>query len=161
MGSQISEKNELISVLKSLDRAMSSDNNVGLIEAYFRVYDSDTWDNLFKTQCITIKTSNYDSMDTSTDINGTEVVNQDGIRIVGQYVDENSFWGAAVLLYIENNSDNNVTINEGGNIALIVIFGLATIVAFGGHGNYADLIIWGVWTLINAVVAIIALIRSR
>lgn len=50
---------------------------------------------------------------------------------------------------------------KGGNIAIIVIFGLATIVAFGGHGNYADLIIWGVWTLINAVVAIIALIRSR
>lgn len=86
-------------------------NNVGLIEAYFRVYDSDSWDNLFKTECITIKTSNYDTMDTSSDINGTELVNQDGVRIVGQYVDESSFWGAAVLLYIENNADKNVTIS--------------------------------------------------
>ena len=33
------------------------------------------------------------------------------IKIVGQYVDENSFWGAAVLLYIENNSDQNVRVN--------------------------------------------------
>lgn len=86
-------------------------NNVGQIEAYFRVYDSDSWEDLFKTQCITIKTSNYDSMDTSTDIQGVELVNQDGIKIVGQYVDENSLWGAAVLLYIENNSDKNVTIS--------------------------------------------------
>lgn len=86
-------------------------NNVGQIEAYFRVYDSDTWEDLFKTQCITIKTSNYDSMDTSSDINGVELINQDGVKIVGQYVDENSFWGAAVLLYIENNSDKNVTID--------------------------------------------------
>ena len=86
-------------------------DNVGKIEAYFRVYDSETWEDLFKTQCITIKTSNYDSVDTTTNIEGQELVNQDGIRIVGQYVDEDSLWGAAVLLYIENNSDKNVSIS--------------------------------------------------
>lgn len=86
-------------------------DNVGLVEAYFRVYDADDWEDIFKTQCITIKTSNYDSMDTSSDISGTELVNQNGVRIVGQYVDEDSFWGTAVLLYIENNSDKNLSID--------------------------------------------------
>ena len=119
-------------------------NNVGLIEAYFRVYDSDTWDNLFKTQCITIKTSNFDSMDTSTDINGTELVNQDGIRIVGQYVDENSFWGAAVLLYIENNSDNNVTINVDNmsvNGFMVTPFFSSTV--YSGKKSFDDITLMG------------------
>ena len=52
------------------------------------------------------------------------------------------------------------SVGKGGNIALIVIFGLAAIIAFTGHGNYADLIIWGVWALINAIIAAIALIKS-
>lgn len=46
------------------------------------------------------------------DINPNNVMrSQDGIRIVGKYVDENSFWGAAVLLYIENTSGRNVGVN--------------------------------------------------
>lgn len=49
---------------------------------------------------------------------------------------------------------------KGGNIALIVIMGLATIIAFVAHGNYADLIVWGVWTLINTALAIVALVKS-
>jgi hypothetical protein len=41
---------------------------------------------------------------------GKELYNQDGIRIVGKYVDENSFWGAGVLLFIENNYGENITV---------------------------------------------------
>ena len=37
--------------------------------------------------------------------------NEDGIRIVGKTVDENSFWGAAILLYIENDSGHDVGIS--------------------------------------------------
>jgi energy-coupling factor transporter ATP-binding protein EcfA2 len=38
------------------------------------------------------------------------VLTEDGIRIVGKYVDENSIWGASVLLYIDNDSGKNVTV---------------------------------------------------
>ena len=57
--------------------------------------------------CVTIQTSEFDSMDSTPNDEGQELYNENGIRIVGKYVDENSFWGAAVLLYIENNSGKN------------------------------------------------------
>jgi len=83
---------------------------VGEVEIYFTAYGSN-YKNIFKNPVhTTIKTSNYDEMDTSPEITGTEVYNKNGIRIVAQYVDEDSFWGAAILLYIENNSKKEVTI---------------------------------------------------
>ena len=84
--------------------------NVGKIEIYFHVYDSSTYDTIFDTECVTIQTSEYANMDTMPNDAGTELYNQDGIRIIGKTVDENSFWGTAILLYIENNSGKNVGI---------------------------------------------------
>lgn len=85
--------------------------NVGKIEIYFHVYDPATFDTLFDTECVTIQTSEYDNMDTTPDDAGTELYNADGIRIVGKTVDENSFWGTAILLYCENNAGRNVGIS--------------------------------------------------
>lgn len=85
--------------------------NVGKIEIYFHVYDSFTYDTVFDTECVTIQTSEYANMDTMPNDTGTELYNQDGIRIVGKTVDENSFWGTAILLYLENNSGKNVGIS--------------------------------------------------
>ena len=85
-------------------------DTVGKIEIYFRAFDSDTYEDYLKTDCVTIETSAYDNMDTTVDDAGTELYNEDGIRIVGKTVDENSFWGTAILLYIENNSGRNVAI---------------------------------------------------
>ena len=50
-------------------------------------------------------------MDTKANDDGMELYNEDGIRIVGKTVDENSFWGAAILLYIENDSGHDVGIS--------------------------------------------------
>lgn len=50
---------------------------------------------------------------------------------------------------------------NGGNIALIVLFGLAALVGFTGYGSYSDLAIWSGWCLVNAVLAVIALRKSR
>lgn len=44
---------------------------------------------------------------------------------------------------------------KGHDIALIVLFGLA------GYGNYSDLVIWSVWCLINAVLAVVSIIKNR
>lgn len=51
--------------------------------------------------------------------------------------------------------------SKGGNIALIVLFGIAALVGFAMAGSYADLNIWAAWCLINAVLAIIALIKGN
>lgn len=85
--------------------------NVGKIEIYFQVSDSSTYDTVFDTECVTIQTSEYANMDTAPNDEGTELYNQDGIRIVGKTVDENSFWGTAILLYCENTSGKNVGIS--------------------------------------------------
>lgn len=84
---------------------------VGQIEVYFHVYDSETYDGIFDSECITIKTSAFEAMDTKPNDAGTELYNANGIRIVGKTVDEDSFWGTAILLYCENNSGKNIGIS--------------------------------------------------
>lgn len=85
-------------------------DNVGKIEIYFRVYDNDTWEDLFKTSCITLQTSEYSNMDSTVNNTGIELYNKNDIKIMAQYVDENSFWGKAILLYVENNRNENITV---------------------------------------------------
>jgi hypothetical protein len=84
--------------------------NIGKIEVYFHTFDPDTYMSDKESGCITINTSNADNYDTETSIEGTTLYEKDGIKIVGQYVDESSFWGTAVMLYIENNSDKNIIV---------------------------------------------------
>ena len=86
-------------------------DSVGQVEIYFRVYDSSSYDTIFESECITIQTSEYANMDTTPDDVGTELYNEGGIRIVGKTVDENSFWGTAIILYCENTSGKNVGIS--------------------------------------------------
>ena len=47
---------------------------------------------------------------------------------------------------------------KGGNIALIILFGLAALIGFAGHGSYSDLVIWSGWCLFNAIIALAGLI---
>ena len=50
---------------------------------------------------------------------------------------------------------------NGGNIALIILFGIAALVGFTNYGSYSDLAIWSGWCLINAVLAVIAMITGK
>lgn len=86
-------------------------DTVGKIEIYFHVYDSSSYENIFDSDCVTIRTSEYANMDMTPNDVGMELYNEGGIRIVGKTVDENSFWGTAVLLYCENTSGGNVGIS--------------------------------------------------
>lgn len=51
--------------------------------------------------------------------------------------------------------------SNGGNIALIILFGLAAIIGYTCHGVFEDLIIWSTWCLINVVLAIIACVKKK
>ena len=104
------KSNETIYLSSSELKAAGIDT-VGRIEIYFHVYDTDSYDKIFDTDCVTIETSAIDSIDTTANDEGTELYNDGGIRIIGKTVDENSFWGTAILLYIENQSGNNVGIS--------------------------------------------------
>ena len=104
------KSNETIYLSSSELKAAGIDT-VGRIEIYFHVYDTDSYDKIFDSDCVTIETSAIDSIDTTANDEGTELYNDGGIRIIGKTVDENSFWGTAILLYIENQSGNNVGIS--------------------------------------------------
>lgn len=97
--------------LSSSELKAAGIENVGRIEVYFHAYDSDTYDTIFSGEYAEIETSAVDRMDTKANDDGMELYNEDDIRIVGKTVDEDSFWGAAILLYIENNSGRNVGIS--------------------------------------------------
>lgn len=99
--------------LSSSDLEASGIDNIGQIEIYFYLYDSDKRETVFRSDCITIKTSLYDKMDTTPNDLGHELFNKNGIRIVGKYVDEESFWGASVLLYVENKTEKDITVSCG------------------------------------------------
>lgn len=104
------KSNEVIYLSSSELKAAGIDT-VGRVEIYFHVYDSDSYDQIFNTDCVEIETSAIENMDTTANDEGTELYNEDGIRIIGKTVDENSFWGTAILLYIENESGRNVGIS--------------------------------------------------
>lgn len=50
---------------------------------------------------------------------------------------------------------------KGGNIALIVLYGIGALFGFTLAGSYGDLIIWAAWCLICAVLAIIAIVKGK
>lgn len=83
--------------------------NVGEVEIYFHVFNNDTYEMILEDYA-DIHTSAYDDMVITDCSDGYELYNEGGIRIVGKTVDENSFWGTAILLYIENTSGENVGI---------------------------------------------------
>ena len=99
--------------LSSTELEAAGIEDVGQIEIYFHIYDSETYDDMYNADCVTIQTSAYEKMDTDTTVDdvGSELYNADGIKIVGKTVDENSFWGTAILLYCENTSGKKVGIS--------------------------------------------------
>lgn len=110
------KKNETMNLLSNeLDAAGIT--TVGEIEIYFHIYDSDTWKDIADPDRVVIQTSNYSTMDTEADTSGSVLYDEGGIKIIGKYVDENSFWGKSVILYIENNTEKNVII-QADNLSI-------------------------------------------
>lgn len=75
----------------------------------FHIFDDD-YETLFDTDEIEIKTSEYGIIEQPVMDDGKELLNQDGVRIVGKYVEEDTFWGAGVLLFIENNYEQDIVV---------------------------------------------------
>lgn len=119
-------------------------NNIGQIEIYFHLYDSESYETMADPDCVVIRTSAYDGMDNQIEITGQELYSQGGIRIVGQYVDENSFWGTAVLLYIENNSGKRIGIScDDMSVNGYMVSPLFSSTIYDGKKSFDDITIFG------------------
>lgn len=96
--------------LDSDDLEAAGIRNIGQIEIYFCIYEDGKYTDAYTPDCVTIRTSQYDAMDTTADDAGKLLYADNGIRIIGKYVHEDPFWGSSVVLLIENNSAQNIRV---------------------------------------------------
>ena len=98
--------NDSLDVFKSsLDLAEISEINE--LELSFHIYDGD-WNTVFDTELIKITLSDKES--TAADGSGDLLYEDGGIKIVAKKLNKDGVLGPAVVLYIENNSGANCTV---------------------------------------------------
>ena len=84
--------------------------NVGKIEVRFHLFDPDSFMTTTTGETYTIQTNHFDDMDLTPNDAGKELYNENGVRIVGKYVNDDTIWGNAIVLYLENNTDQNIVV---------------------------------------------------
>lgn len=81
------------------------------IDLKFHIFDSESWDGILDSDTITIKTTADPGYVQVYDDSGKVVLDEKGFKIVMKRVNsEDSFWGADVYVYIENNTNVDATI---------------------------------------------------
>lgn len=50
---------------------------------------------------------------------------------------------------------------KGGDIALIVLYGLGTLTGFALAGSYSDLRIWAFWCLVCMILAVVSVVQHK
>lgn len=84
---------------------------VAAMEFSFHIFNTESWDTIADTDRIKVDTSIAEGYVQNYDDSGNVLVDANGIKIVGKGLSaDGSFFGPGVILYIENNSDKNVTI---------------------------------------------------
>jgi hypothetical protein len=85
--------------------------NIATMEFYFYIFDAETWDEIVSTDVITVETSIADSYVQTYDDSGEVLVDTAGVKIIGKGLSvDDLFWGPGVILYIENNTDKDITV---------------------------------------------------
>lgn len=100
---------EITLVMNDLETA--SVTTIKDIEFNFTVFDAGSWNTIFDSETIHIKTSADEAFVQTYDDSGFTAFDKDGFKVViKKLVSEDSFWGADIYVYIENNSPKNATI---------------------------------------------------
>ncbi len=50
---------------------------------------------------------------------------------------------------------------KGGNIAIIILYGIGALFGYTLAGSFADLTIWATWCLICVILAIVSLVKHK
>lgn len=92
-------------------------NSIGKIELMFNVFNTESCTGLFRTDLAEIKTSEYENASSSETPEGTELFNQDGIRILAygftsakEGKGEYEYETYRLNFYAENNTDSDISI---------------------------------------------------
>lgn len=95
---------------------------IGHIEMDMYTYDLEEFEIIAELGYAEIKTNLYDQMD-GTSGDGVLLLEQNGIKVIGKYIEEDNFWGKAVVLYMESDKDviiqaEDLSVNDFGVTAL-------------------------------------------
>lgn len=96
------------------------------IQFIVNVEDSDTWDVIDTSELLTLNIT--EDFTPTYDYSGTEIYNQDGVRVICRGAANNSWNNGTVYFFIENNSGRNITVSG----PWIKINGTATSSGFSG-----------------------------
>ena len=81
------------------------------MEFSFHIYTSEDWETYLDTQLFTIHTTAAEGFEYVFDDSGDVAYDENGVKIVIKGLSEDdSIFGPGVIVYIENNSDDNVTV---------------------------------------------------
>lgn len=109
--------NDGITLLSS-DLDQAGIKQIQNVEFTFHVSDTDTYDTIFDSDTIRVATSLDGTEEQAVDDSGVMLVDQDGVKITVKEVDSTtSFWGADIYIYVENNTDQDVTV-QAANTSL-------------------------------------------
>lgn len=85
--------------------------SIATMEFSFHIFDTESWEDIVDTDMIKIETEAAGSYTQTYDDSGEVLVDTNGVKIVGKGLStDDSFWGPGVILYIENNTNEDVTI---------------------------------------------------
>lgn len=85
--------------------------SIATMEFVFHIFDTESWDTIVDTDVIAINTSIASTYTQTVDDSGDVLVEEGGIKIVEKGISaDDSFWGPGVILYIENNSEKDITV---------------------------------------------------
>ena len=80
------------------------------IEFSFHIFTTEDWETYLDTDPISVKTSAAETYEYTIDDSGDVAYDGNGIKIVVKGLDEDTLFGSSVVVYIENNSSKNVTV---------------------------------------------------
>jgi len=102
--------NDELTVLNS-DLESAGIETIQYFSFKLRVIDSADWAKTFITDTIRIETDANPAFIQKVDDSGTVLVEQNGVRIImKELLTEQEFWGAELLLFIENNSGQDISV---------------------------------------------------
>ncbi len=80
------------------------------VEIRFHVVNTDTMDTIFDSELVTVTISDDPSYVQEYDDSGFLAMDKNGVKIVFQKLDNESFWGTEVYVYVENNRDEDIVV---------------------------------------------------
>ena len=101
------------------------------IDVAFVVYDSNSFEEILKTDLINIQTSAYANPDEVSTPEGVELYNKGGVKIIAMYVDPDGLYGTDVMLYVENSTDKIIDVEA----VKVLANGVEMEPWFDGHVN--------------------------